>query len=100
MDRRQDPPTRSTSAAPTAAAPISTLCTITAPYWLVNQAASGYVTYDPETQRYQLPPEQAVALTDETSPFFVGGGFYVIKAMLRAEPRITEAFKSGSGMRW
>jgi hypothetical protein len=36
--------------------------------WLVNQAASGYVTYDPPTQRYQLPPEQAVALTDETSP--------------------------------
>lgn len=68
--------------------------------WLVNQAASGYVTYDPATRRYQLPPEQAVALTDETSPFFVGGGFYVIKAMLRAEPRITEAFKSGSGMRW
>jgi hypothetical protein len=28
------------------------------------------------------------------------GGFYVIKAMLRAEPRITEAFKNGSGMRW
>jgi SAM-dependent methyltransferase len=68
--------------------------------WLVNQAASGYVTYDPAAQRYQLPPEQAVALTDDTSPFFVGGGFYVIKAMLRAEPRITEAFKSGGGMRW
>jgi SAM-dependent methyltransferase len=68
--------------------------------WLVNQAASGYVTYNPAAQRYQLPPEQAVALGDETSPFFVGGGFYVIKAMLRAEPRITEAFKTGSGMRW
>jgi hypothetical protein len=25
--------------------------------WLVNQAASGYVSYDPATQRYQLPPE-------------------------------------------
>ena len=25
------------------------------------------------------------------SPFYAGGGFYVIKAMLRAEPRITEA---------
>jgi hypothetical protein len=34
----------------------------------------------------------------ENSPFFVGGGFYVIKAMLRAEPRITEAFKNGGGM--
>ncbi len=35
----------------------------------------------------------------ENSPFFVGGGFYVIKAMLRAEPRITEAFKNAGRMR-
>jgi SAM-dependent methyltransferase len=47
-----------------------------------------------------LPPEQALALTDETSPFFVGGGFYVIKAMLRAEGRIAEAFQKGGGMLW
>ena len=45
--------------------------------WLVNQAAGGYVDYDPTTGRYALPPEQAVALTDETSPFYVGGGFQV-----------------------
>src|SRR6202171_5104636 len=31
--------------------------------WLINQAASGYVDYDAATQRYDLPPEQAVALT-------------------------------------
>ena len=68
--------------------------------WLINQAASGYIEYDPATGRYRLPPEQAVALTDENSPFYVGGGFYVIKAMLRAEPRITEAFKNGGGMLW
>jgi len=68
--------------------------------WLLNQAAGGYVAYDPATGRYHLPPEQAVALTDDTSPFFVGGGFYVIKAMLRAEPRITEAFQKGGGMFW
>lgn len=68
--------------------------------WLLNQAASEYVSYDPETQRYTLPPEQAVALTDEESPCYVGGGFYVIKAMLRAETRITEAFRNGGGMLW
>src|SRR3982750_2772559 len=33
--------------------------------WLCNQAAGGYVEYDPSTGRYSLPPEQAVALTDE-----------------------------------
>lgn len=68
--------------------------------WLVNQAAGGYVEYDPATGRYSLPPEQAVALTDERSPFYVGGGFYVIKAMTRAETRIEEAFRTGGGMLW
>jgi SAM-dependent methyltransferase len=67
---------------------------------LINQAASGYVAYNAAGGRYHLPAEQAVALTDEQSPFYVGGGFYVIKAMLRAEPRITEAFRRGGGMRW
>ena len=68
--------------------------------WLINQASGGYVGYDAATGRYHLPSEQAVALTDETSPFFIGGGFYVIKAMLRAEPRISEAFRTGKGMFW
>ncbi|MDQ3755029.1 MAG: SAM-dependent methyltransferase, partial [Acidobacteriota bacterium] len=45
--------------------------------WLINQAASGYVEYDKESVRFSLSPEQRVALTDENSPFYVGGGFYV-----------------------
>jgi SAM-dependent methyltransferase len=68
--------------------------------WLINQAASGYVEYDATSGKYSVSPEQAVALADEESPFFVGGGFYVIKAMLRAEPRITEAFRKGGGILW
>lgn len=68
--------------------------------WLINQAAGGYVEYDPATGRYSLSPEQATALTDETSPFFVGGGFYVIKAMTAAVSRIENAFKNGGGLLW
>lgn len=68
--------------------------------WLINQAAGGYVEYEPATGRYILPPEQAVALTDETSPFFVGGGFYVVKAMTQAQSRIEKAFQNGGGMLW
>lgn len=68
--------------------------------WLINQAASGYVDYDPGTGRYSLAPEQATALTDESSPFYVGGGFYVIKAMTNAVSRIEEHFKNGGGMLW
>ena len=55
--------------------------------WLINQAASGYVDYDAGSGRYSLSPEQAMALTDESSPFYVGGGFYVIKAMTHAVNR-------------
>lgn len=68
--------------------------------WLINQAASGYVEYDKETGRYSLTPEQAIALTDETSPFYVGGGFYVIKAMTQAQAKIEDAFRNGGGMLW
>jgi SAM-dependent methyltransferase len=68
--------------------------------WLVNQAAGGYVEYDAATGRYALPPEHAIVLTDESSPFYAGGGFYVVKAMLRAEERIRDAFKNGGGMTW
>src|SRR4030095_9300264 len=49
--------------------------------WLVNQAAGGYIDYDRTTGKYSLAPEQAVALTDEESPFFVGGGFFFVQDM-------------------
>jgi 2-polyprenyl-3-methyl-5-hydroxy-6-metoxy-1,4-benzoquinol methylase len=68
--------------------------------WLVNQASGEYIHYDPPTGKYSMLPEQSVALTDENSPFYVGGGFYVIKAMLNAQPRISESFQNGGGMLW
>src|SRR4051794_15780421 len=37
--------------------------------WLVNQASGGYVHYDPASGKYSMLPEQAVALTEEDSPF-------------------------------
>lgn len=68
--------------------------------WLLNQSTGNYVHYDPATGKYSLLPEQKAALTDEDSPFYVGGGFYVVKALMNAQPRISEAFKSGAGMLW
>jgi hypothetical protein len=50
------------------------------PEWLINQAAGGYADYDAASGRYSLSPEQSVALTDEHSPFYVGGGFFVVKS--------------------
>lgn len=68
--------------------------------WLINQAAGGYVAYDPATGRYTLPPEQALALTDESSPFFVGGGFEIICALMTAQQRVGADFRIGRGMAW
>jgi len=68
--------------------------------WLINQAAGGYIEYDSATGKYLLPDEHAAALADDHSPFFVGGGFQVITAMLKAEERITQAFRTGQGMFW
>ena len=68
--------------------------------WLVNQASGGYVEYDAANGRYSLTPEQAVALTEEQSPFYVGGGFFVVKAMTQAVERIESYFREGGGMLW
>ncbi|MEP6635430.1 MAG: class I SAM-dependent methyltransferase [Acidobacteriota bacterium] len=68
--------------------------------WLINQGSSGYIDYDSGSGRFSLSPEQTAALTDEASPFYVGGGFFVVKAMTNAIPRIEEAFKNGGGLLW
>src|SRR5207253_1120790 len=68
--------------------------------WLNAQAAGGYVEYDPESGRYTLPPEQAVALTDTDSPAFLPGFFQLALGSLAASPRITEAARSGEGFGW
>ena len=67
--------------------------------WLNGQAASGYVTYDGDG-RYSLTEEQAVALTDETSPACVIGGFQAMLAATRAIDRLTETFRTGEGLGW
>src|SRR5438046_2076364 len=68
--------------------------------WLGNQAAGGYVTYDPETDRYTLPDEQALALADENSPFYILGLYDSIASLYADEDKIVEAFRSGEGMGW
>jgi SAM-dependent methyltransferase len=68
--------------------------------WLGNQAAGGYVTYDPEGERYTLPDEHALALADEDSPFYILGMYDSIASLYADEDQILEAFRSGEGMGW
>jgi hypothetical protein len=39
--------------------------------WLANQAAGGYVAYDPAKQTFTLPPAQAMVLVLDQSPVFM-----------------------------
>jgi SAM-dependent methyltransferase len=68
--------------------------------WLNAQAAGGYVDYDPDSGRYTLPAEHAVALTDESSPAYLPGFFQIALGSVHDSPRITEAAKTGAGVGW
>jgi 2-polyprenyl-3-methyl-5-hydroxy-6-metoxy-1,4-benzoquinol methylase len=68
--------------------------------WLSNQAAGGYVSYDPATAKFFLSEEQAFAMADDSSPVFMPGAFQVALAATKAEDRLTERFKTGEGLGW
>jgi SAM-dependent methyltransferase len=68
--------------------------------WLAAQAAAGYVDYDATSGRYSLSPEHAIALTDENSPACVLGGFQGMTAAMRATTKVTDAFRTGTGVGW
>lgn len=68
--------------------------------WLAAQAAAEYVSYDPVTDRFSLSPEQATVFADEESPAFLVGGFEVLAAVYKDEPKVAKAFQSGLGLGW
>ena len=67
--------------------------------WLNAQAAGGYVTYDADSGRFTLPPEQALALADETAPRSCRARSRCIAAWCDDEPKIDAAFRTGGGRR-
>ncbi|HET8970379.1 MAG TPA: class I SAM-dependent methyltransferase [Candidatus Nanopelagicales bacterium] len=90
-------------AGPLNAAELAERTGTSAPYcreWLNAQAAGHYVEYDPESGRYTLPPEHAVALTDESSPAFLPGLFQIAHGTVRGAPAIIEAARTGDGLGW
>ena len=40
--------------------------------WLALMTTSGYVLYDPRTEKYLLPREHATVLCDQNSPYYMG----------------------------
>src|SRR5437588_1156272 len=68
--------------------------------WLCAQAAGGFVSYDPDSARYTLPPEQTVALTDSSSPAYLPGFFQIALGSVIDSPRIVEKARNGDGFGW
>ncbi len=68
--------------------------------WLANQAAGGYITYNPTDVKYTLPPEQAIVLADENSPVYIQGAYQVIRSLFKDEEKFVKMFQSENGLRW
>jgi hypothetical protein len=65
--------------------------------WLSAQAASGYVKYDPASDRFRLLAEQAFALTNEYNPRFVPGGLQTAASTIKDVDNVAEAILVTAG---
>jgi 2-polyprenyl-3-methyl-5-hydroxy-6-metoxy-1,4-benzoquinol methylase len=68
--------------------------------WLNAQAAGGFVSYDAESGRYDMAPEQTVALTDADSPAYLPGFFQIALGAVIDSPQIVDRARSGDGLGW
>src|SRR5215475_13971764 len=68
--------------------------------WALAQAANGYVTYDRDTGRVSLTPEQAMVFAVKESPVYLAGAFDLSAAMVEGQPKVEAAFRNGGGVAW
>jgi SAM-dependent methyltransferase len=68
--------------------------------WLANQAAGGYVVYDPAASTFELPAEQAMVVANEDSPVFLAGAFETIASCYADHDVFVDAFRTGAGVSW
>ena len=67
--------------------------------WLRGQAAAGYVTYTAASGEFSLSDEQAFVLADPNGPNLAAACLTVL-GYLRAEPKLSAAFRTGAGVAW
>ncbi|WP_234855675.1 class I SAM-dependent methyltransferase [Paracoccus everestensis] len=68
--------------------------------WLNAQAAGGYVAYHLASQTYELTPEQAAILADDTSPVFMPAIWEVVAAAWADAGQTAQAIRTGKGVAW
>ncbi len=68
--------------------------------WLDGQAAGGLVAYHASSDTYELGPEAALALADESSPVFVARGMNTLGSMFIDVQKTVKAFRGSGAMSW
>ena len=68
--------------------------------WLNTQAAGGYVDYHADDGTYQLSPEQALVLADESSDVFLPTAWEIPASMWFDEEQAIDAIRTGHGVPW
>jgi SAM-dependent methyltransferase len=68
--------------------------------WLGNQAAGGWLRYDPATGRYELPAGHAPVLADPDSPVYFGGLAEVVTSIYADTERVVAAFRGERALPW
>jgi SAM-dependent methyltransferase len=58
------------------------------------------MNYDSATGKYVMTPEQAFTLTNEDSPVYIPGAYYIVSSMYKDERKLADAYKSGKGFGW
>ena len=66
--------------------------------WLSEMASAGYLTHDPASQRFTLPPEHIPVLAQEGGPFFLGGAYQLLMAQIGPYNQLVQAFQQGGGL--
>jgi 2-polyprenyl-3-methyl-5-hydroxy-6-metoxy-1,4-benzoquinol methylase len=68
--------------------------------WLAGQGASGYVNYDSAAGKFWMSPEQKFTLTNEDSPVYIPGAFYIVASMYKDQRKLADTYRSGKGFGW
>ena len=65
---------------------------------LSGLAASGVIDYNAATKTFTLPPEHALFVADESSPYYMGGWFDLVPAVLAQIDGVADATINGGGV--
>lgn len=66
--------------------------------WLYAMASAGYILYDSESQKFNLPAENSPILTQEGGPIFLAGIYQQFLAEIKNTEKLIQKFKDGGGI--